>query len=145
MKNLILSASLVLGIGFVSAQKITEAEVPAPVKTAFAKTYPAITKVQWDKEDGHYEAQFLLTRVQTTVAYDAGGTIVQTESGIALTELPKETTAYLAKNLAGKKVEFPTKITTAAGVISYEAVVSGFLYAFDSKGLFVKKSKDLLH
>ena len=40
----------------VKAQDIKTKDVPANVKSAFAKKYPQATKVSWEKEKGNFEA-----------------------------------------------------------------------------------------
>ena len=134
---------LLIAIGFttltMSAQKMKEADVPAPVKAAFTKQYPTIKDAKWEMEDGKFEAGFDLNKVETSVLIDATGNIVETESGISVSALPKAVSDYCAKNCAGKKIKEASKITDASGKVTYEAEVDEADYTFDSNGNFVKK------
>ncbi len=139
MKNTI----LVLAIGFTTltaaAQKIKEADVPANVKTAFTKQFPGTNAAKWEKENGNYEAEFDLNKVETSALFNSAGVLLETEIEIKTSELPKTVSEYVSKNLAGKKIKEASKITDAKGIVTYEAEVDEADYIFDSKGDFLKK------
>src|ERR1035437_6489477 len=123
MKTFFLIAAIGLGTGICQAQKIKEAEVPASVKAAFARQYPNIQSVKWEKEKGNYEAGFDFKKVETSVLIDPNGTILQAESEINVSELPKEVAEYISKNCSGKKIKEASRITDPKGVITFEAEV----------------------
>src|ERR1035437_437489 len=110
---------LLLAIGFISitanAQKMKEADVPAAVKTAFTKQYPAIKDVKWELENGKYEAGFDLNKIETSVLMDASGNITETESEIAVSALSKTITDYCTKNYEGKTIKEASKIVDSKG------------------------------
>ena len=62
MKKTMLSAILLIvtSVGIAIGQDLKEKDVPATVKTAFAKKYPQAknNKVSWEKEKGNYEANW---------------------------------------------------------------------------------------
>ena len=118
------------------------ADVPAVVKTAFAKKYPNITKVKWDKENENYEASFDLNKVDCSVLFDANGNIIETEVEIELNELPKGVLDYVKARYAGKKAKEAAKITDAKGNVTYEVELKGMDVLFDSEGKFIKEVKD---
>ncbi len=139
MKNLIFIVALSLGVGFANAQKVKEADVPAAVKDGFKKQFPASKVEGWEKEGGNYEAEFDQNKVEASALFDASGKLLETEVEIKVSELPKAVTDYMNKNVPGKKIKEASKITDAAGKISYEAEAGEADYIFDANGGFVKK------
>lgn len=137
---------LLLAIGFISitanAQKMKEADVPAAVKTAFTKQYPAVKDAKWELENGKYEAGFDLNKVETSLLIDATGNIIETESEIKVSELSKTITDYCAKNYAGKAIKEASKIVDSKGVVTYEAEINKVDVLFTADGKFIKESKD---
>ncbi|MDQ3109618.1 MAG: PepSY-like domain-containing protein [Bacteroidota bacterium] len=139
MKTYILIAAFALCTGYAHAQKLKAAEVPAAVKENFQKQYPSVTVVDWEKEDGNFEAEFEVGETETSVVYEASGKLIMTETEIAVSELPKAVGEYLAKNLPGQKIKEAAKMTDASGTITYEAEVDKADYIFDASGNFIKK------
>ncbi|MBA3664053.1 MAG: PepSY-like domain-containing protein [Bacteroidetes bacterium] len=142
MKNVLVILALGFGVSCATAQKIKESEVPAAVKTAQEKHFPGSKVEKWEKEGANYESEFDVKKVETSASYDANGTLLETEIEIKTSELPKAVTDYVTKNLAGKKIKEASKITDAAGKISYEAEVGETDYIFDSNGTLLKKETD---
>ncbi|MGZ4033737.1 MAG: PepSY-like domain-containing protein [Bacteroidia bacterium] len=142
MKKIILFAA----IGFITitanAQKVKEADVPAAVKATFTKTYPNTKAKSWEKENGDYEAEFDLNKVEMSVLIDPNGNITETETEIKVTELPKAVMDYCAKNYPDKKIAEASKIVDAKGVITYEAEINKMDVLFDANAAFIKESKD---
>ncbi|MBC7861343.1 MAG: PepSY-like domain-containing protein, partial [Bacteroidia bacterium] len=75
----ITTLALALTIGFASAQKMKEAEVPAAVKTKFTSLYPKAKVEKWEKEGANYEAEFTNNKIETSVIFDAAGSLIATE------------------------------------------------------------------
>ncbi len=134
---------LLLAIGFTAitanAQKVKEADVPKAVKTAFTNKYPKTEVKKWENEKGNYEAEFDYNKEEMSVLIDASGKIVETETEIKASALPKSVSDYCTKNMAGKKIKEASKTTDGKGVVTYEAEVDGADYIFDANGSFVKK------
>ncbi len=130
------------GVGQGFAQKVKESEVPQVVKTAFAKAYPKVKDVKWDKEDGAYEASFDQNKADASVLFNADGTIKEVETEIEHNQLPAAVKNTLAKEYADYKVEGAAKIV-AGGVTTYEAEVKKgkqtFDFIFDVDGKLLKK------
>lgn len=142
MKKLafLMVASLITS--FAIAQKLSEKDVPQPVKTAFQKSYPTAKEVKWDKEGSDYEASFDFNETDYSVLFDANGSIVETEAEIEISQLPKSVTEYVTTHYKGQKIKEAAKITDAKGVDTYEAEIKGMDLLFDSKGNFVKQLKN---
>lgn len=124
------------------AQDIKESEVPAPVKAAFAKLYPNVKDVDWEKENANYEAGFEVNKTETSIVFDATGNLLETEIEIKVSELPKSASDYAAKKYPKDKIAEASKITDAAGTVTYEAEVGKNELFFDSNGTFIKEVKE---
>lgn len=138
MKKLILAAIL-LGIFSVSAFAFSGDDAPAAVKASFAKLYPNVTKVKWGKEDANYEAEFDVNKVETSCLFDASGNLLETETEIDISALPKGVSDYVSKNYAGEKIKEASKIVDSENTTTYEAEVKAGDLIFDANGTFMKK------
>ena len=121
---------------------MSQKDIPNEVKVAFAKQYPEVKKVKWEKEDGKFEAGFKQNKVESSVLMNANGKILETENEIPVTDLSKSITDYVAKNYPNQKIKGAAKITDAEGVVTFEAEVKGLDLLFSDKGNFIKASKD---
>ncbi len=143
MKTIITSAALVFGINSLSAQKIKEAEVPKVVTESFAKNFPGSKAKEWEKEKDTYEAEFKLNKAENSASFKSDGTLLETETEIATSALPKAVIDYVTKNYTGRKLSEASKIVDAAGTITYEAEIKKgkeeMDLIFDSTGAFIKK------
>ena len=129
-----------------TAQKIKEAEVPADVKSAFAKKYPGAKVEEWEKEGGDFEAEFDWNKTESSALFSANGSFKALEQEIKIAELPKAVTDYCTKNYAAYKLNEASKITEASGKIMYEAELKKakehFDLIFDNNGGFIKKEAE---
>ena len=123
------------------SQKLNESQVPAAVKTAFERKYPSV-KASWDKEYANYEANFKHDGKAMSAVIDKNGTIVETETDIPVTDLPKAVQDYMKKNYPGVKIEEAARIVKANGDVNYEAEVHHKDVIFDAKGKYIKEAKD---
>ena len=137
-KSIIAIAAILVSINTISAQKVKEASVPTTVKDGFKKSFPTAKVEGWEKEGANFEAEFDLNKVETSALFDAAGTLIETETEIAITALPKAVTDYLAKNHKGEKIKEAAKITEANGKIKYEAEIKGKDLLFDENGTLLK-------
>ena len=145
MKKLVvlLSACLLISLmGF--TQKITPDKVPAPVKQAFAKKFPAATDVKYEMEKKDYEINFKYKGVEMSANFDASGKWLETETEIKESDLPKEVSASVAKNFAGFKISEVAKVETRDKGIIYEMDLKkdkeGYEVQFSPKGDILKKT-----
>ena len=122
-------------------QKLQESKVPAAAKAAFEKKYPGI-KGSWDKEDANYEVNFKQEGKDMSMVIDQNGTIVETETDIPVTDLPKAVHDYVKEHYPGAKIKEAAKIVKANGDINYEAEVNHKDVVFDANGKFIKEEKD---
>lgn len=143
MKRLFLTGTLAVAIAACSSAQKTEKEgkdskIPAAVQNAFKKQYPAISDVDWEQEGTNYEAEFENGEIETSVVMDASGTILETETEIETSALPKAILVYLETNYKGQKIKEAAKIVQSNGTINYETEVNKKDLIFDSNGTFIK-------
>ena len=119
---------------------------PEVVAEAFAAAYPAASGVTWDEEDGAYEASFDERGTETSVVYAADGTLQDTESEIAVADLPAAVRATLDRDYAGQEVTEAARITASGGAVTYEAEVTrdgrSEDVIFDEAGTVVSAEQD---
>lgn len=125
----------------VLAQKLKESQVPAAAKSGFQKAYPN-TAATWEKENENYEVNFKKDGKTMSVIISKTGAIAETETDIAIGELPETVQSYVKKNYKGAKIKEAAKIVKAGGDLTYEAEVNGKDVIFDSKGQFLKEVKE---
>ncbi len=140
MKKQIAFAAILIIAGNTSAQKKMDA--PEAVKAAFKMAYPGASKVEWEMEDGMYEAEWEENKIETSVLYKADGTLMQTETEINVAQLPQAIKDYVSTNLKGQKIKEAAKILDADGTITFEAEVGGVDYIFDTSGKLLKKEEE---
>lgn len=142
MKKISLSICFACIAAFAFAQTVKQNNVPQPVKDALYKMYPNAKVTEWEMEDGNYEAEFENNDVETSVVITPAGVHLMTEVEIATSELPQAAQDYVKNNYAGKKISEACKMTTSAGVVSYEAEVAGKDLLFDSTGNYTGTDKE---
>jgi len=142
MKKVILMLTVIFVGGTVFAQKVSESDVPAAVKTKFSSLYPNAKVEEWKKDNGNYKAEFDENKTETCVIINPKGDLVKTKTEIEATELPAAANEYLAKKYAGKKITECHKMTDANGIVTYKAEVGEMHVIFDSNGAFVKEGTE---
>ena len=141
MKSLLAFAFCIVSFATIScSQKITEKELPAPVKTTFSKAYDKPGKVKWNKEGkNEYEASFILNGKDISVVYSDDGVLQETETEISVAELPAAVTDYVTKNYKNTKIGEAAKIIKKDGSVVYEAEVNKKDLLFDVSGKLLSK------
>jgi hypothetical protein len=135
-------AAFILFSTFCHAQKLSEAKVPAAVKSAQEKKFPGITKVTWSKEENDFESEFTQNGKTMSAIYDPKGNWIETETTINVTTLPQPIVKYIAQHMAGKRIKEAARVDKADGSIAYEAEISNTDYIFDATGKLLKTEKD---
>jgi uncharacterized lipoprotein NlpE involved in copper resistance len=123
------------------AQKLKESQVPSATRSAFQKQYPG-TAAKWEKEAGNYEVNFKHGGKTMSAVIDKNGTIVETETDIAVTELPQSAREYVRQHYKGSTIKEAAQIVKQNGEVNYEAEVKGKDVIFDANGKFLKEAKD---
>lgn len=114
-----------------------QTNIPKSAKDSFSKLYPKATEVKWDKENQGYEASFKLDGKDLSVIFDKAGKVMETETAIEISQLPKGIEKYVMDNYKGYKITGAAKIVKANGEETYEAEVTK---GKDKKDLLFDKS-----
>ncbi|MDP1802521.1 MAG: PepSY-like domain-containing protein [Bacteroidota bacterium] len=139
MKTTIVTALLLFLVSNLFSQKTKESEVPKTVIDAFNTNFSGVKAKSWEKEkDGTYEVDFDLNKTEASATFNADGTLIETETEIAIGELPKAVSDYLEKNHSGKKIKEVEKIVDAEGNVKYEVEIDNKDLLFDQQGNFIK-------
>ena len=140
-KPMFILAGLLLSLA-TSAQKIKESAVPSIVKDAFKNNYKDAKDIEWEKEDANFEVEFEIGETDQSVVYDPNGKVIESEAEIKVKELPSAIENYVANNYKDKKIKEATKITSASGIVTYEAEIKDKDLIFDENGKFLKEEVD---
>ena len=134
---------VVIGGACLSAcgQKLKESQVPAAAKAAFQKQYPN-TNATWDRETAGYEVNFKKDGKEMSAIIDENGTFVETETMIAVSELPPSISNYMKEHYKGMKVKEAARIVKANGDVNYEAEITHKDIVFDGNGKFIREEKE---
>ena len=126
----------VLAVPYAQAQKLV---VPEVVKAKVKALYPQANDVDWELEDGNYEAEIEQKgSSDVSVVLNAQGSVLETETEIKVSELPTAVRTYVTQQLGNKKIKEAAKIVKADNTVEYEAQVGKKDYLFDSVGVFLK-------
>jgi len=122
MKTMIMISSVLL-FSFTAFSQ--ESTIPLNVKNSFAKKYPGIKEVKWDKEGkDQFEAGFIQNGIKTSVILDEEGEIEETETQIQFSELPSGIIPYINSNYKDFKISEAAKIVDEDGNVNFEAEIS---------------------
>lgn len=131
------TAALTMFASVLLAQSIT---VPQAVKTAFAQKYPeAVKQVNWEKENGNYEANWGgKSGEDNSAMYSPTGKFLEIAKAISVKELPAASVSYVNSHYKGHTISEAALVTDAKGKVTYEAEVAHKDVVFDQQGNFVK-------
>lgn len=128
-----------LAVTSLFAQTKTNKNIPLNVKNAFAKQFPSVKNVKWNKEDANFEADFDLNGLDNSALFNVNGNLLETETEIK--DLPKDILAAVKAKYPNQKVLEIAKITNSKSVVSYEVEIKGKDLIFDSNGRFLEEIK----
>ncbi|HEY5391009.1 MAG TPA: PepSY-like domain-containing protein, partial [Hanamia sp.] len=105
MKKIIVAILIGSSISTVYAQKIKAEDVPLVVKNEFKKHFPNAKVEVWEKEGVNFEAEFDVNKIETSALINANGNLLETESAISVSALPKMAKEYLSKTYKSEKIK----------------------------------------
>lgn len=95
-----------------------EDKAPQKVKDAFAKKFPTVKKVTWEKEnEKEWEAEFKMNRIEYSANFLSDGTWQETEHEIKEKEVPKNIMKALENAFPGNEMEESEISETAKGMV----------------------------
>jgi hypothetical protein len=137
---------LFFSVSTFAQKEMKEIKVPKNVSEAFTKLYPKATDVKWEKEgDEEFEIVFKDNGASISVVLDDDGKLMETETVVQASELPKTVAPYIEKKYAGYTISKVEKIVDSKGNATFEVGISKDKMKkeliFDSNGKHVKKEK----
>ena len=135
--------AMMLGTSIYAFDPITDA--PKAVKEAFAKKFPLVKKVKWNKENStEWEAEFKMDGVEYSANYLEDGTWIETEHGVKMTDVPSNVKKTLDTDYKSYKIEEAEISETQEGSV-YEFEIKKdkemMEVAIDNGGKVVKKEQ----
>ncbi len=126
MKSLLSLACFVFLFATIGcSQKITEKDLPVPVKTAFNNKFPGATDIKWEKENKkELEANFKMNNADVSANFSLDGTWVETETTIPASELPVAVINTVNTKYPGAVYGRTEKIQKLGGKILYEVNIT---------------------
>ena len=94
--------------------------MPLIVKQNFAKKYPDVKVIKWEKEHDDVEVSFYLNKFQSSALYDLAGNFKEFEQEMSINEMPKNVLTYSVNNFHGFHITEAARITDAASKTFYE-------------------------
>lgn len=151
MKNFLSAALLVvpalLACSACAGQRLADDKVPQQIKSIFAKQHPKATAVKWELEDGkEYEAEFKDGGKERSSTYDAKGYWIETETGIATSDLPEPVTKAIKTAHPEARVKEAELVEIPEGGPLYEVEISqgkeDSELRYDAKGTLLRTEAD---
>lgn len=143
MKSLvIILTGIILSTSY--SQSLDSNEIPRIVREQFKLSYKKAVEVKWTKDNWNYKATFKNGDEQMSVNLDTKGKIIETETGIEISELPVEVREASAKDypkykiLAAVKIERGVRIKYKVGIRQGKSVIDLF---YDEHGVLISKEK----
>ena len=94
------------------------------------------------KEKGNFEAEFRSGGKSISALFSSEGSLLESEQGINVSELPAPASSYIKSHYPGKVVKEAARISKADGKIEFEAEIGGRDLVFDAKGNFLEIEDD---
>ncbi len=121
MKTQLMILSVLAFSATACGQKVSEADVPQPVKSAFMKQFPKADHAHWGMESKtQYEVEFKQGDEAMSATYDKVGKWMETEKDVKADALPDAVRRTLADKYAGSKVKDLSHVDNPKGTF-YEA------------------------
>lgn len=118
-------------------------DAPKKVEEAFAKKFPTVKKVKWDKEnDTEWEAEFKMKGTEYSANFMEDGTWKETEHEIKKNAIPANVKTSLDTEFSGYKIEEAEISETSEGSVYEFELEKGeqtMEVAIDTNGKVIKK------
>lgn len=95
----------------VNAQEISRNQVPSVVVNEFQKRFPKAVDVDWETENGVYEVEFEVNRLDHQVWFDKEGHILKQKEEIRTKSLPASIRSAVRQRHGGYRIAEVDKLT----------------------------------
>ncbi len=121
MKKIIVFLSACMLISFIGfSQQVAPEKVPAAVKEAFTKKFPAASYIVYKMEKSDYNVAFKDNGVGMSANFNPSGEWLGSETIMIESDLPKEVLTSVATNFVGYSITEINKIDGPGNVVNYE-------------------------
>lgn len=141
LKNLLLVTFIGLSTFSFSGNKIKEKDVPAEVKLKMAANFKEVKDIKWTKDGYNYSAEFIEAETEMAVVLDPTGRVLNKKITIDMLQLPFSSIDFVNKKEPNKKIKEAYQIIEGNNKYYYQAQTKDYVFFFDEKGEFIKKSK----
>ena len=124
MKNTVLVFTASLFFLYSCSQDIPNSKVPSVVLNAVQAKYGSANKIEWEKKNNLYEAEFKMDSVEYAVYIDSTGKLVMHKMDIKENELPAAVSSIIGSEYNGYKIDDAEKIEKE-GIAFYEVELEG--------------------
>lgn len=91
-------------------------KVPQGIIEKFEANYPEVENVEWEKEDGFYEAEWKEEGSEKEVKFAFDGSIIETTEEMAVEAIPRNIMDYLETQHPGKEIKEAEKLFNSEGI-----------------------------
>jgi Putative beta-lactamase-inhibitor-like, PepSY-like len=123
----------------VNAQSVKDRDVPELIKKTVLDLYPSASKIDWEIEDGMYEAEFDQQGKEVTVVVAMNGMFTMVETEVEPTELPGGILTYISMHHKGAEPVKAYRINDRNNSVTFEVEAGDTDYLFDERGNFISK------
>ncbi|MGH1437369.1 MAG: PepSY-like domain-containing protein [Lewinella sp.] len=141
MKSITLMLACIALLSFACTKK--SLEVPQEVTAAFLQKYPSAQSIEWEMENGDYEAEFKLGGQEMSANFTQTGRWLESETAINTSDLPEAVLASIATNFPDAKIDEAEKLDLPDSSVSYEVKLEGdqeMEAVFSASGELIKKT-----
>ncbi|MFD2245899.1 SdiA-regulated domain-containing protein [Pontibacter ruber] len=117
-------------------------KVPEPVQIQFTELYPGVKHVEWEEEQGNFEAEFKISGHERTALFSADGKLLTYSEELEERYLPEPIRSLLQTQYGSFKVEEAYRVhenKTATYVVELEDNNQDVLLRFDNKGTLLQE------
>ncbi|WP_114792526.1 hypothetical protein U0035_02090 [Niabella yanshanensis] len=116
MKNLILSAAVLLTVSFNANASIAEPVVNEKAQQTFVATFKNVNDVTWSNTGNNYEAFFENDGIKTRVTIDTKGKLLQTIRYYKEEQLPSNVLYHVRNDYKNNEIHGVTEVSNKNGV-----------------------------
>ena len=124
MKSIILVVTGSLFFLYSCSQDIPNSKVPSVVLNTVQAKFGSVNKIEWEKKNDLYEAEFKKDSIEYAVYIDTAGKLVMYKMDIRENELPAAVSLTISTEYIGYKIDDAEKIEKD-GVTWYEVELEG--------------------
>jgi hypothetical protein len=141
MKTIAITLASITLLSFSCSEK--SMEVPREVTATFQQKYPSAESIEWEMEDGDYEAEFKIGGQEMSANFTKAGKWLESETEMKVSDLPAAVVASITTNFPGAKVTEAEKLDLPDASSAYEVKLEGgqeIEAVFSASGELLKKT-----